>query len=484
MYQCNVCGKELVTKCGYVKHELAHRTTFRCETCGKQYARKTSLLKHKKSIHSKHKIADRKFVCSTCGQLYLTPRELKRHNETHVQQTGGQRRSAINGTTEIHTVEPVGIDKFDLVKFLASVRPVIEKYLLAKARQRAIKWYVVTQVELTREDREGELRTVEPFFRSVTYTLLTEDTFESHDLNQALQKLVIGLEKYIHESSGWILRKVKKLDIHTVLYKPLGGSSFVDLPETFKKSRMVLNVKNQDEKCFIWSILSHIHKVNDDADQVDNYLPYERELNMKGINYPVPLCKINQFERQNEAFSINVFGYENNEIYPLRITKQKGRTHHISLLYLQKGDLSHYCLIRDLNGFLSSTKSCKNKTYFCPYCLNGFIREDLLVNHVEFCGVNGGQKIELPQKGFNDILKFSDFRKKMRCPFVLYCDFETTNKDVSTCMQNPDKSSSTITKRMEVCSFGYKRVCIDSRYIKDSVIYRGLTHLNTLLRVC
>ena len=102
-----------------------------------------------------------------------------------------------------------------------------KKYLLAKVHHRAIKWYIVAQVELTREDREGEIQTVQPFFRSTTYSLLTADTFEIHDLNEALQKLVIGLEKYIHESSGWILRTVIKLDIHTVLYKPLGGSSYM-----------------------------------------------------------------------------------------------------------------------------------------------------------------------------------------------------------------------------------------------------------------
>ena len=63
----------------------------------------------------------------------------------------------------------------------------------------AIKWYIVTQVELTREERDGEIRAVVPYFRSVRYALISEDSFESHDLNQALKKLNTGLEKYFHE---------------------------------------------------------------------------------------------------------------------------------------------------------------------------------------------------------------------------------------------------------------------------------------------
>ena len=101
--------------------------------------------------------------------------------------------------------------------------------------------------------------------------------------------------------------------------------------------------------------LADIHKVNERADEVHHYMPYE--LNMKGIDFPVSLSKLNQFEKQNETFSINVFGYDSNEIYPLRITRQKGRKYHINLLYIQKGNSSHYCLMRNLNGFLHRTKN-------------------------------------------------------------------------------------------------------------------------------
>ena len=256
MYQCKVCGKQLKTKCGYVKHELAHTATFKCHRCGKQYRRKETLVKH-----SEYCKEVRQFTCS-CGQYFQTQRELLRHNESHGVQKVGQRRSALNDNVEIHTLYPVGIDKLDLIKFLANTRPVIEKYLLSKVRQQAIKWYIVAQVELTREDRDGNEVTVVPYFRSVTYTLLTEDTFENHDLNQALQKLALGLEKYIHESSGWTLKNVKKLDIHTVRYKPLGGSSYLDLPKSLINGHMLLNIKNKDDKCFVWAVLAHIHKTD------------------------------------------------------------------------------------------------------------------------------------------------------------------------------------------------------------------------------
>ena len=104
----------------------------------------------------------------------------------------------------------------------------------------------MTQVELTGEDHDGDMLMVEPYFRSVGNAFSTKDASRITILNQALQKLVIGLEKYIHESSVWILHQLKMLDIHTFVYKPLGGSSYIKLQE----ARTVLNARNEDEKMF------------------------------------------------------------------------------------------------------------------------------------------------------------------------------------------------------------------------------------------
>lgn len=85
-------------------------------------------------------------------------------------QTGGLTQSAINGTAKVTVLRPVREDKYDLVKFLSNARPVVEKYLSERARQRSIKWYLVAQVEFTREDGDGNVHVAEPFFRSITHT--------------------------------------------------------------------------------------------------------------------------------------------------------------------------------------------------------------------------------------------------------------------------------------------------------------------------
>ena len=45
-------------------------------------------------------------------------------------------------------------------------------------------------------------------------------------------------------------------------YTPLRSSSYIDLPEKIKNKKICNNVKNNDNKCFMWSILSALHPID------------------------------------------------------------------------------------------------------------------------------------------------------------------------------------------------------------------------------
>lgn len=93
--------------------------------------------------------------------------------------------------------------------------------------------------------QDGE-EAAHPYFRSWTYSLLNSDDMSDKDLIEAFQKMFESFEKYIRESSGWILKKVLKIIVHTVNYSPLKGSSFLELPNLHS----LLNIRNMDHKCF------------------------------------------------------------------------------------------------------------------------------------------------------------------------------------------------------------------------------------------
>ncbi|XP_069110136.1 uncharacterized protein [Argopecten irradians] len=310
------------------------------------------------------------------------------------------------------------------------------------------------RVILEKEDREGNVNQTMPHFLSRSYIQLPDDVDLEHNLNDAFQKMFGSFEEFIRKGSGWVLKRVIKLEIHVANYSPVGGSSFIPTPTTFARDKAIINITNDDDRCFLWSVLAYLHPSPLLPERVSNYTKYENDLDMTGIAYPTPVSQISKFEKQNKI-SVNVFGCEEKDIFPMYVTKMRETRSHVNLLFLREGEKSHYCLIRDLNTFLSRTKKTKNKSHFCHFCLQGFTRRDLLEEHIKNCSRHDPQHVEMPDDE-NCQLKFEDFRKQMKAPFVIYADFEAFVQPIDTCERDLNSSSTTKTARFEPCGFGYQ----------------------------
>ena len=51
--------------------------------------------------------------------------------------------------------------------------------------------------------------------------------------------------------------------------------------------KAVINVKNEDEYCFMWAVLAVLHPVSIHLEHVNHYEPYHQELNLEGIEFPI-----------------------------------------------------------------------------------------------------------------------------------------------------------------------------------------------------
>jgi hypothetical protein len=133
-------------------------------------------------------------------------------------------------------------------------------------------------------------------------------------------------------------------------YTPLKASSYIPLSKKLKTKKAIVNIKNSDNKCFMWSILAGIHKVplHSHPERTHHYQEFQDELNFEDIEFPITIDKIGKFERQNNI-SVNVFGYEH-VLFPIYITKEHPDTH-VNLLLLSQETTRHYCLIIDLNKY-------------------------------------------------------------------------------------------------------------------------------------
>ena len=139
-----------------------------------------------------------------------------------------------------------------------------------------------------------------------------------------------------------------------VKYNPMRAWGYLPLPKELKAKQGCLNVQNNDEKCFLWSILALLHPVQHKKNlyRVSKYQEYEHELNISGIQYHLDIKNIGKFEYQNNI-SVKVFGYKDKNIFPLCITTVTIARHHINLLYITADEKSHYVLVKDLSRLVS-----------------------------------------------------------------------------------------------------------------------------------
>lgn len=68
-----------------------------------------------------------------------------------------------------------------------------------------------------------------------------------------------------------------------------------------------------------------------------------------------------------------------------------------------------------------------NATHICDGCLQHFTTHKILEGHKKECG---DVMTILPEKN-NNTLKFKNFYKKERVPFIVYADAESNLEDVS-----------------------------------------------------
>ena len=79
------------------------------------------------------------------------------------------------------------------------------------------------------------------------------------------------IDVWFNNGSGWIIELIESQHTNISTYIPLSGSSYMDLPIELKSARKgLINIKNKDEKCFLWCHVKHINLLNKHPERIIN----------------------------------------------------------------------------------------------------------------------------------------------------------------------------------------------------------------------
>ena len=133
------------------------------------------------------------------------------------------------------------------------------------------------------------------------------------------------------------------------------------------------------------------------------------------------------------------------------------------------------CISKNLDRFMFHKTKNKNKKYFCKSCLQCFSSKNVLTKHKEVClSINGAKFVRL-EKGR---IEFKNYFKQIPVPFKVYVDFECNLESV----ESYEGSYSKKYQDHVPCSFAYKLVCVDDKFIKPIVVFRGKMLLMNFLK--
>ena len=360
--------------------------------------------------------------------------------------------SALRNFTKVYTID--GKDGFDPQSFMDGARENMTGLLRNKRNTKVkliLKCYMISE-------RDNLIKDF-PFHSEIEINL--EGTNENEIYTTMTDTILERIANLINGSSGggsgWIFYKIIKLELHTVSYKPLRGNTWIPLPKELADKKAIINMKNKDNKCFMWSVLRALNPKTNNPDRIDKELmEKEDDLNMKGIEYPVNLKDISKFEKQNPEISITVLGFnEKDKVYPLHVSEYiYNRKHNIILLLIERDGVKHYCLVKNPSRLLSKQISAHREgTHICFRCLNPFWSHKSLEKHWEYCKDHEAVKINMPEKG--TMLMFKHHERSEKLPFIIYADTEALIKEMQNCDPNPLDSYTKKYQKHEPISFSY-----------------------------
>ena len=135
---------------------------------------------------------------------------------------------------------------------------------------------------------------------------LTESDIDNIDVMSQLEHQIQIQET---NESGWIFDKINAMKISFYKTTELNGSSYVKIP---LRSSAILNIQNNDEYCFIWSILASLHPCeNSHPSRVNNYIQYFNKLNFQIFDFTNGF-KCSDVQKFNELNNLSVNIYELN----------------------------------------------------------------------------------------------------------------------------------------------------------------------------
>ena len=211
------------------------------------------------------------------------------------------------------------IEKKDPIKQLEASKSNIEDLfsdLLNKAK--GFRHQITLKFMLKKYKPNGEMEFRPVYFNSTTKTVINHKS----SLKNAFQEILYRIDKWTNEGSGWVVESIESQYIKVSTYRPLSGRSCAKLPAELKSPKKgLINIKNNDQKCFLSCHARHTNPVKIPGRITQENKKLVNDLDYDGVEFPVREKDFSKIEKKSNI-CIKVFCYENKLLFPIYVSDQ------------------------------------------------------------------------------------------------------------------------------------------------------------------
>ena len=148
------------------------------------------------------------------------------------------------------------------------------------------------------------------------------------------------------------------------------------------------------------------------------------------------------------------------------------REEQVILLMISSGEKWYYTAVTRLSGLLRGVTYNHHDDFYCLNCFHTFRTKNKLEEHKKIRKNHDYCHVEMPTKD-NSIIKYNQGEKSIKLPFVVYADLECLVEKMSTCQNNPNKSSTTEINKHTPSGYSINTHCSFDKTKNKLDYYRG-----------
>ena len=317
MENCSICNLNYkkVFKSDHLKSikHLKKLDQYYCKKCN-LYMPISDKISHLSSDEHKNKIEQRRVWCEDCSK-YIS--DTTRHFQSEIHLQNRQNRQRENMQNSGNGVEII-MNQNTYIKLKINPTSNLEDHineLLSKNYFSRYK-YQVSYLAKFSKIVNGEEEVFNRWIKSdLTYNHMQSTFGTQQDTHNTLMQ---KLDDEQLERSGFVFQEIEEVILEIYKVNDIQASSYIELPPKYKNSQSIINIKNNDQYCFLWCILAQLYPVENHKDRISKHIIHLNKLNLKGLEFPMKIKDIPKFENLNNL-NINVFELTGNILTPIDV---------------------------------------------------------------------------------------------------------------------------------------------------------------------